>query len=130
MTAPILFGDARSEVRAALDAALTGRPEAYAQGVTVGVEEGTSPHVAVVSSTPTGGRFPITQQCTVRVVVWHESDLEAHDLAQLARSLLLTSATGAHLAGCFPLTGPFLDVDPDNGQPMAAFTVRAAMCGR
>lgn len=128
----VLYGDARAETITALRAALAPRVEPYAAGVPVDKAKpaGSAPVVVVPSADVVGGVARVTQNATVRVQVWHCTDADAHDLAQLARALLLASTGGDHLQRFDPLAGPIVTVDPDTEQPLAWFTVRAVMAGR
>lgn len=138
MTAGIvaIFPDVRAEVCTVLRAALAGRAEPYAAGVTVGARVPAGPDLdtdrlpfvlVAVDGTP-DTVYPVVARSTVRVTVWHIDDEQAHDLAQLAQGLLC-AATGDRLASCVPLTGPLAAVDPDSGLDLASFTVRASTCG-
>lgn len=119
-----LYDDARAAAVNTLADALAGRSEPYAAGATVSGEVvDTNPHLAVTADGVTSRVRGVVQRVTVRVTAWHDTDIEASALAQLALALLDD-------AGYVPLTGPFDAVDPDSGRPFAAITVRASMQGR
>lgn len=125
----VLHGDARQEAISILQAGLTGRAESYVTGVTVaGRYNGTPPFIAVVSDGVTGGTWPVVDRESVRVNVWHSTEADAHDLARLARALLLLGTSG-QLVNCLPGTGPFDTLDDQDATPLSWFTVDANMHG-
>lgn len=119
----VLYGDARAEVIDALRPALAVPVHAVKPG-------DASPVVVVTSAGVVGGVRDVTQNVTVRVQVWHATAVDAHDTAQLAAATLVGFAGHGQLQRCDPLTGPFDTADPDSGQPLSWFTVRAVMAGR
>lgn len=132
-----LFGDARAEVITVLNDLLVGRAEAYAVGVEVSGRlpnpdaPAPTPYLYVTSDGVPDSAWPVVQHTTIRCTAWHLTEPDAVALAQLALALLLANTgTTDQLAGCHWLTGPIPALDPDSGQPMAYFTVRASMQGR
>ncbi|MFD8318599.1 hypothetical protein [Kitasatospora purpeofusca] len=132
MKANVLFPDAAAEACRILRAALAARAEPYAAGVTVGtrVPDARSPEdprlplvlVALDGATPHPSR--LSAEVLLRVSVWHTDEDRAHDLAQLAATLLHT-AGGPVIRSTRPGTGPVSGVDPDSRVPLATLTLTA-----
>lgn len=133
----VVFGDVQSSGAEVLRAALAGRPEQYAAGVTVGTmvpgdRSPESPHLPYVLVRKDAD-FPHSSmanaRCTLRVTIWHEDPDQAHDLAMLCQGLLLVHS-GPVIRGVRPATGPLPAVDsgPDrsgSGIDLSTFTVIA-----
>ncbi|MFF2612691.1 hypothetical protein [Kitasatospora sp. NPDC058046] len=132
MKAAVLFPDAAAEACRILRAVLAGRPEPYAAGATVGtrVPDARSPEdprlplvlVGLDGATPAPSR--LNSSVLLRISVWHASEDQAHDLAQLAAALLHT-AGGPIIRSTRPGTGPVPGIDPDSRVALATLTITA-----
>jgi hypothetical protein len=112
-----------------LRSALAARVEAYADGVTVGTvmpRDGDIPFVMVRQEGQTIARR-VDAEATVRVSVWHTSEARALALAGLCQALMLAHAGDGEVRLFTPVSGPFPASDPDNGNPLASFTVAARL---
>lgn len=133
----VLFGDAQALAADVLRDALELRSEDYAAGAKVGgrvpsrrdLDHPNLPYVLVRHDGTPSIVYPIVARCTVRVSVWHSTDDDAFDLAQLCHGILLAT-TGDDLAGCTPLAGPTRAIDPESHVDLVSFTVRANVRGR
>jgi hypothetical protein len=131
---PVVFADAQAAGAEVLRAALAGRPESYVVGVLVGtrVPDGRSPedphlpYVMVRLDADLPHPSMADTRVTLRVTVWHVGPDDAHDLAQLARALLVCHR-GPVLRTVSPLTGPVPATDPDSGADLSTFTVSASV---
>jgi hypothetical protein len=129
----VVFPDPLLETLRVLRARLPGHGETDEVSCgTVQVESATAagetlPYLMVAldgSST----RYPVAETAALRVVVWAETDLEALRIAQIARGFLFTLERDRKVRSYGePSTGPRPDEDPDNGGPMASFTVAARL---
>lgn len=128
----VVFGDAQAAAIRVLKAGLSARPQPYSAGVTIGtrVPGDRSPEIprlpfllVALDGTPRV-EYPVNARAALRITVWHRSEADAHDLAQLAQGLLLTH-TGPVLRSVRPGTGVAKTVDPDTGIDLATFTVAA-----
>jgi hypothetical protein len=132
MKALVIFGDAQAAAATALRAALSGRPEPYTAGVTVGTrvpawrstDTPGLPYVMAVLDGSTPHSSMANARVTLRVTVWHEDADQALDLAQLCQGLL-TVHSGPVIRGVRPATGPLPAVDPDSEVDLSTFTVLA-----
>lgn len=126
----VVFPDPMLATVTYLRPVLAARIEAVAEGVSVGTLEaapdGSLPYVSVrlEGSSMT---LRVAETVTLRVRVWHTSEARALALAQLCRALLLTFAGSSGVRGYSPLVGPVSVSDPDNGTPLASFTVAARL---
>lgn len=133
----VVFGDAQAAGAAILRAALTGRPEAFTDDVTVGTrvpgdrspETPHLPYVMVRKDADFPHSSMANARCTLRVTVWHEDADQAHDLAMLCQALLLIHS-GSVIRGVRPGTGPIAAVDEGaeraaSGIDLSTFTVLA-----
>ncbi|MFE0039440.1 hypothetical protein [Streptomyces sp. NPDC059015] len=128
----VIFGDVQSSGAEVLRAALAGRPEPHAAGVTVGTrvpgdrspETPHLPYVLVRKDTDLPHPSMANSRCTLRVTVWHEDPDQAHDLAMLCQGLLLVHS-GPVIRGLRPGTGPLPAVDDASSVDLSTFTVLA-----
>lgn len=109
-----------------LSAALAGRGETAT--VSIGLPSTwttrSGSHIGVaLDGTPTID-YPALSAATIRGTAWAASTTEAKRLAQLAMVLLLTHPGSPAVFSVNPLTGLLPALDPDNGAPIASFTVR------
>ena len=119
----------------ALRAALTGRAESYAQGVTVGTVVPTDrsadlprlPYVAVRLDGMSADRRRTDPRADVRVLVWASDEEAGYSLARLCEALLLAFPGDARVRAFAPLTGPLPTSDPETDLPLSVFTVEAAL---
>lgn len=133
MTRPVItFPDAQLVIRDALRAALATRSEPYAAGARV--------VIAVPSDQSPDGPRPVVQvrtdamsrdarlngEAVVRVIVWHDDEGAAVQLASLCEALLLAAAAPG-LRSVGPVAGPLPTTDPDTGAPMTVFTIAARL---
>lgn len=126
----VVFPDVQAAGAGVLRAALVGRTEAYAAGVTVGTRvpgdrSPETPHLPYVMcrldlTLPHGSMA--NARCTLRFTVWHEDADQAHDLAQLAQGLLLVH-DGTVLRSVRPATGPLPATDPESGIDLSTLTL-------
>ncbi|MFE7566206.1 hypothetical protein ACFU76_04470 [Streptomyces sp. NPDC057539] len=127
-----IFPDVQSAGAEVLRAALAGRPEAFAGGVTIGTrvpgdrspELPHLPYVLVRLDLTLPHSSMANARCTLRVAVWHEDADQAHDLAMLCQGLLLVH-DGTVLRSVRPATGPLAATDPDSDIDLSTFTVIA-----
>lgn len=133
MTKPlVVFADVQAAGAGVLRAALVGRSESHAAGVTVGTrvpgdrspETPHLPYVMVRKDTDVPHPSMANARVTLRVTVWHEDADQAHDLAMLCQGLLLVHS-GAVIRGARPGAGPLPAVDPASGIDLNTFTVLA-----
>jgi len=133
----VVFGDVQAASAGILRTALTGRVEAFADGVTVGTrvpgdrspEVPHLPYVMVRKDGDLPHSSMANSRCTLRVTVWHEDADQAHDLAMLCQALLLVHS-GPVVRGVRPGTGPIAAVDEGaeraaSGIDLSTFTVLA-----
>lgn len=121
----VVYGDGASEVAAMLRAVLPGP-------VTVGtkVPVGAVPYVdadplVVVAQDGTGRPMHrANARVPLRVLVWHRTDDEAHDLAQIVLAHV-HGHSGTVVRSVIEPTTPFVTADPDTGEPLASFTAIA-----
>lgn len=112
-----------------LRSALEGRAEPVADGVLVGTvfpSDGQIPYVSVRLEGASLSRR-VAETASLRVAVWHTSEARALALAQLCRALLLAHPGDSGVRVFSALAGPFPASDPDNGNPIASFTVAARL---
>lgn len=125
MSAPIIFPDVMLWATTFLRSALAARAEDVAQDVTVGTvfpRDGEIPFVMVRQDGQTiAQRLDAT--ATVRVTVWHASEARALALAGICHALISAHPGDADVRLVSPVSGPFPASDPDNGNPLATFTV-------
>lgn len=126
-----IFDDAQAVGAAVLRAALAARPEAFADGVTVGTKVPTSRnpedlfrYVMVRKDSDVPHASMANARVTLRVTCWHEDDDQAHDLAMLCQGLLIVHS-GDVIRGVRPGTGPLAAEDDVSGAPLSTFTVLA-----
>lgn len=128
----VVFGDVQAAGAEVLRAALAGRPEPHAAGVTVGTrvpddrspESPQLPHVLVRKDTDMPHQSMANSRCTLRVTIWHADADQAHDLAMLCQGLLLVHS-GQVIRGVRPGIGPLPAVDDASGIDLSTFTVLA-----
>lgn len=130
MRPPIAWPDGRYSVRDLLRTFLATREEPEAAGATVSVKsypgsdaDPVLPYVRVRTdqsfrSSSLDGRE------TVRIQVLHRDDTQAHDLAALVESFLLSPlARSAEVRGITSIHGPLAVDDADTGAPASFITV-------
>lgn len=128
----VVFGDVQSSGAEVLRAALAGRSEPHAAGVTVGTrvpgdrapETPRLPYVLVRKDGDLPHPSMANARCTLRVTIWHEDADQAHDLAMLCQGLLLVHS-GPVIRGVRPGTGPLPAVDDASSVDLSTFTVLA-----
>lgn len=128
----VVFLDVQAAGAQVLRMALTGRPESYTAGATVGTrvpgdrtpETPHLPYVLVAKDTDLPHPSMANARCTLRVTAWHEDEDQAHDLAMLCQGLLLVHS-GPVIRSVKPGTGPLPAVDPPTGLPLSTCTVLA-----
>ncbi len=128
----VVFPDVQAAGAQVLRMALAGRSEPFVAGATVGTrvpgdrtpETPYLPYVLVRLDADLPHSSMANTRATLRVTVWHAGADEAHDLAQLARGLLLVH-DGTVLRSVRPGTGPLPATDPDSGIDLSTFTVIA-----
>lgn len=129
MSLLITFPDVMLHATTMLRAALAARTEDYADGVTVGTimpRDGDIPFVMVRQEGQTIAQR-VDAEATVRVSVWHTSEARALALAGLCQALMLAHVGDGEVRLYSPVSGPFPASDPDNGNPIASFTVAARL---
>lgn len=130
MTA-VRFGDAQRAARDVLRAALAGRAEPEAQGVTVGTrrpswaaDEAPAKPFVMVRLDGAGRTSRLDGTATLRVTVWHTDEGQALALASLAEALLLAGRS-SEIRSVQSVVSPIPADDPDTGDPLAFFRVTA-----
>lgn len=133
----IVFPDGQLAVRDLLRSLLAGRSESYARGAVVstraipGADESRRlPYVQVRSD----GKFRDSRldgRATIRVLAYgayngNPDEGASESLASLCEGLLLAASSG-DVRGSSPVTGPLITQDPDNGLPLAFFTITARL---
>lgn len=126
----VVFPDVQSAGAGVLRDALADRSEPFTDGVKVGTRLPTerspeAPHLPYVmcrldSSTPHSSMA--NSRGVLRVTVWHQDEDQAHDLAQLARGLLVVHG-GAVFRSVRPGMGPLSAVDDVSTVDLSTFTV-------
>lgn len=131
MTVPALaFPDPRAAVATAVRGLLAGRPEDYADDVVVGtriptdrdLEARATPLVVIQQDGPAEILSRVRCRTPIRAMVWHDTDDETWDLAQLVHGLI-TAHRSSTVRAVSPELPPEAAADPDTGAPMCAFTV-------
>lgn len=133
----VIYGDAASALASALRVALAGETAPYAQDVRVGTKVPTgdepyaanTPLVVVTQNAPGTAQLRANTRAPIRVMVWHATDDDAYDLAQLVHALLLTHS-GPIVRSVLAGTSPWVTADPDTGEPLGSFTVTANVRGQ
>lgn len=128
----VVFGDAQAAAIVVLRAGLAAHPQPYSAGVAFGtrvpgdrsLERSRLPFVLVALDGTSAVQYPVNARAALRITVWHRTEEQAHDLAQLAQGLLLVH-TGPVLRSVRPGTGVRKTVDPATGVDLATFTVAA-----
>lgn len=82
---------------------------------------------AVVRVDNVSTRYPVVEQATVRVSVWHNDDAAGLALAQRLRATLLAYPGDTDVRSFAVLTGPVPTSDPESGDPLSYFTVAARL---
>jgi hypothetical protein len=125
----VTFPDVMLSTVTYLRPALAARTEAFAEGVTIGTvfpRDGEIPFVMVRQDGQSIAQR-IDASATVRVSVWHTSEARALALAGLCQALLLAHPGDDEVRLFSPIGGPFPAADPDNGNPLASFSVAARL---
>lgn len=131
----VVFPDAELVAVGYLRTALAGRPESYAQGVTVGVlvpNPRTPPFVQVrrIGGLP---RWPVMDVARLDLQVWHNTSAEAQNLAQLLHGLMWAvrgqAVGGTTVAHVEDFAGPMDFPDPDSTTPRYLLTVEWSLRG-
>lgn len=127
----VLYRDAEFEVVDYLRTALASHSEAFVTGVVVGTRRPNPFTPPVVAVRRAGGLSDaiVIDRPRVDVQVWHTSDENAQDLAQLCRSLLLAMTGDGGVIRARDFLGPTPIPDPDTSTPRYLFTVELAMRG-
>jgi hypothetical protein len=128
----VVFGDAQAAAIGVLKAGLVAHPQPYGAGVTFGTrvpgdrspETPRLPFLLVALDGTPAVEYPVNARAALRITVWHRTEADAHDLAQLAHGLLLVH-TGPVMRSVRPGTGVAKTVDPATGLDLATFTVAA-----
>jgi hypothetical protein len=82
---------------------------------------------AMVALDAVSGRYPVHLAATLRVVAYGATESQTLALAQVCRAVLLADDGTGNARSFGELTGPIPSTDPDNGAPVAFFTVAARM---
>lgn len=117
-------GDARAAAVELLRAELGSRDALpYVAGVEVGTHLAPAvvPPFVLVAIDSNAVTYPVLQQVTHRVTCYAATDDKAHDLAQLAHAIMLSSS-GPVIVNSLPATGPLDGIDI-TGLPFYTFTV-------
>jgi len=133
----VTYGDAASALAAALRVQLADELAPYAAGVRVGtkVPTGNDPYadagpLVVVSQNAAGTpQERANARVPLRLMVWHSTDDDAYDLAQLVHGLALAHS-GPVIRSVLAGTSPWVTPDPDTGEPLASCTVTANVRAR
>ena len=128
----VVFGDAAAELANMIRAALAGRAEPYASGVVVDVRipknrrpaENPPPLVVFRQDGPGAIYQQANSRVTLRGSIWHQTEDDAFDLAQLVHAFVARHS-GAVIRAVTNGLSPFVTSDPDTGEPLASFTVTA-----
>jgi hypothetical protein len=111
----VTYGDVEQELAEYLRGALPG--------ITVGTRIPASPDVFVLIRRAGGTRARYVDSPRIDVQVWHRSDTEAHDLADLVSGLLWRAQGVGHLRGVTGSSSPVPVPDPDSGASRYLLTV-------
>lgn len=123
--------DARALAVDKVAALLDGRPEPYAQGVTVSSQRpdgalGAEALPMAVAALDGGTWEGHTYRPNIRITVWGSDQDTSYDLAALIFGLLLAAPRGAfEQPRC--IVAPFRDRDPATKRDIASFTVAVAI---
>lgn len=109
-----------------LTAALSARGESATVGVNLpgGWSTASPVHVAPASDGIPGYTYPVSASALVRVTVWAASTTAAQRLAALCLALLMAHPGDQNVDSVSDPIGPTPARDPDNGAPIATFTVQ------
>lgn len=86
-----------------------------------------APPYAMVAVDASSLRTLVAETVTLRVSVWGTDDVSGYALARHLRATLLAYAGDALVRSYAALTGPVPTHDPDDGKPLATFTVAARL---
>lgn len=128
----VVYRDAEFEVIDYLNDALIGRSESYVSGLELGTRKPTPftpPFIAVRRAGGVSDAI-VLDHPRVDVQVWHATDQDAQDLAQLARALLLAMPGTGGVIRARDFSGPTPIPDPETTSPRYLFTVELAMRGQ
>lgn len=73
------------------------------------------------------GFWPVGSDALMRLSVWASSPYRAHYLARLTSAHLMAYAGDARVRGFRFASRPFATTDPDDGTPIASFTITARL---
>jgi hypothetical protein len=120
----VTFADPIVAALAALKAALAGRSEPYAQGLTYSNHRPPQHELPAVQVALDGDQvtYPLQSQPLLRITCWHIREDWAYSLAQLCQAVILTHGD-ATIIGSGSATGPVPGVDPVGGDAFATFTI-------
>ena len=130
----VTFADPEAVAKSHLTAALAARPEVYkpatiSNAFPKSALSGDVTHLQVELDGSPGAGYPVTERATVRVTAYSAPGKQSHAkaLASLAQGLLYTHPGDSDVHGFQPLTGRIKTTDPDTGNNLVSFTMRADM---
>lgn len=132
-----VYGDAAAALANYVRDELADRPEPYAAGVTVGTRRPTDhapkdhpvPLVLIRQDGPGRVMNRANVAATIRAAIWHATEDDAFDLAQLVHAIT-SNHSGPVVRSVIDGLSPYVDADPDTGEPLASFTVTANVRAR
>lgn len=132
-----VYGDAAAALAHAIRDALADRTEPYATGAVVGTKrpadrsanEYPAPCVLIRQDGPGQVMNRANVAATIRGAIWHVTEDDAFDLAQLVHAIA-SSHSGPVVRSVIDGLSPYVDADPDTGEPLASFTVTANVRAR
>lgn len=133
----VTYGDAPAALAAFLRERLATEAAPYAQNVRVGTKvpkgdkayTNAGPLVVVAQNAAGTAQARANARVPLRLMVWHATDDDAYDLAQLVHGLVLTHS-GPVVRSVLTGTSPWVTPDPDTGEPLASCTVTANVRGQ
>lgn len=130
MTAPVVvFPDAEQLV---VDHLVDTLPDYWAETVTVGTRKPSPMPAGGVIQVRRVGGVPLTEvsdNARIDLLVWHDTDEDAHDLTATVRAVVHLLATNRVAHRVSEFAGPSRFADPDSDQPRWLLTVEIAVRG-
>lgn len=127
------FGSPLIEATNQLRAELEKRANPITRGLTVGTKIPTgrnstdlAPLLVVAQDGPGQVRQRIHQDANLRLLTWHRSADDTDDLIRYASAVFQTTSGGG-IRAVLPGTAPWVETDPDTGNPMGVATFAVQM---
>lgn len=130
----VVFADPEAVAKSHFESAFATRVEVYKPATVTNAFPKTAlagdvTHLQVELDGSPGSDYPVAERATVRVTAYSAPGKQNHakSLATLAQALLYAHPGNADVHGFQPLTGRLKTTDPDTGNNLVSFTMRADM---